>query len=436
MDFSSLPPVPPQREDFSTVDAGTFAPDEALPSRGDGETSCRLWVWGATEDELLFLRELMERVQARSPFERRYQLMPASALRDTSGQSESTGENEMPDVWLVAADSAPEVIKWGKQLEVAPFLVVLRGEETTVASIRSVLDAGASDCLSWNELSTSLLERALRFALQNARTRKQLAKAEQSKAQFALALEHSSLGVMMCGPLLDDCPILWVNPAMEAITGFSSSEMLGRNPRLLSGENTDARALAAIRTSLQEERAVQVTLLNYRRDRTPFWNEVHIAPLRGAGGEVTGWMGYTNDVTRRVESEGALQESRRDLEFAQRLTRLGSWWMALGQGVELWHAQAFWSDELYRMVGMAPGKVESSPRGWDAPRSSRRSPARSSRTRCSTARSCGSTARCAWRRADAGRAPSSGAPRASPGPCRPPRTSTRCHTSRRARRGR
>ena len=48
-----------------------------------------------------------------------------------------------------------------------------------------------------------------------------------------------------------------------------------------------------------------VLLLNYRADGTPFWNEVSVAPLLGADGELTHFVGVQNDVTARVISESS-----------------------------------------------------------------------------------------------------------------------------------
>ncbi len=369
-------PVPVQHENLSLV-AEVAALDKVSRSREDGE--CLLRIWGASEEEVSLLRDLIERMQALSPLALRFQLVPASPQPDASTREKSMRARE---VLLVVADGASQAADKGRQLNTS-FLAILRGTHVPVASARFLLEAGADDCLSWNELSAPLLERALRLALQNVRPLEQQNENEPSSelafpgergvlsGALALggqlgALEHLSLGVMMCGPLCDDCPILWVNPAMEAITGFSPSEMLGRNPRLLGGEGTDPLALETLRLAVREGRSLRVTLLNYRRDQTPFWNEVNLSPLRNPSGEVTGWIGTTSDVTVRVQGEQALRESRRDLEFSQRLSRLGSWWIALGQGVQLWQAKASWSDETFRLLDLEPGDIESSPVEWDA----------------------------------------------------------------------
>ena len=52
------------------------------------------------------------------------------------------------------------------------------------------------------------------------------------------ALESAANAMMITAP---DGTIEWVNPAFEALTGYSSSEAVGKNPRILkSGEHDDA----------------------------------------------------------------------------------------------------------------------------------------------------------------------------------------------------
>ena len=64
--------------------------------------------------------------------------------------------------------------------------------------------------------------------------------------------------------------------------------MLGRNCRFLQGEGTDSEELQRLRDALSAEppRAVTVRLLNFSYDGTPFWNSLHVAPVRNAAGQV------------------------------------------------------------------------------------------------------------------------------------------------------
>jgi diguanylate cyclase (GGDEF)-like protein/PAS domain S-box-containing protein len=96
-----------------------------------------------------------------------------------------------------------------------------------------------------------------------------------------------------------------VNPAFERITGYSAAEAIGRNCRFLQGDDTDQAELEALRTLLKEQKEGKVTLRNYRKDGSLFYNELHLAPVRSAKGHVTNYVGVLNDITetKRYEQE-------------------------------------------------------------------------------------------------------------------------------------
>jgi PAS domain S-box-containing protein len=98
----------------------------------------------------------------------------------------------------------------------------------------------------------------------------------------------------------DDMPLLWANPAFTATTGYSFEEAVGRNCRFLQGPLTDTAARAEMRAALEAGRDATVTVLNYRKDGTSFWNQVSISPIHGPDGELTHFVGIQTDVTARV----------------------------------------------------------------------------------------------------------------------------------------
>ncbi len=127
------------------------------------------------------------------------------------------------------------------------------------------------------------------------------------------AMDEAPMGITITDPDRPDNPLIYVNEAFERITGHPAEEVLGRNCRFLQGENSDPRAVEAMRAAIDDERPVSVELVNYRRDGTPFWNEVTVAPVR-KDGEVTNFVGFQTDVTRRKRAERAVERERRALE--------------------------------------------------------------------------------------------------------------------------
>jgi PAS domain S-box-containing protein len=86
-------------------------------------------------------------------------------------------------------------------------------------------------------------------------------------------------------------PAVYVNPAFERLTGWPARLVLGQSCALLQGPGTDPAAVARLRAALAAGRAISETLLNYRRDRTPFWNALSLTPLRSSEGRLTHWVG-------------------------------------------------------------------------------------------------------------------------------------------------
>src|SRR6478672_10431740 len=120
-----------------------------------------------------------------------------------------------------------------------------------------------------------------------------------------------TVGVVVADARADDLPLTYVNPAFERLTGYPAAESLGRNCRFLQGEDTDRDALAEIRAAIDQSRPAACVLRNYRRDGTPFWNEIRIAPIPGPDGRAAFFLGLVDDVSLRVESEQRLHAAER-----------------------------------------------------------------------------------------------------------------------------
>ncbi len=135
---------------------------------------------------------------------------------------------------------------------------------------------------------------------------------EQAEAERAMRLHDSALaaahsGIVIASAQLPGHPIVYVNPAFERITGWKADEVLGRNARLLQSDDTDVNALTAIRGALEGGRSVEVTLLNRRRDGSPFWNELSISPVCDEQGTLTHFVGVQTDISARRHAEARIE---------------------------------------------------------------------------------------------------------------------------------
>ncbi|MHB1677310.1 MAG: EAL domain-containing protein [Sulfuriferula sp.] len=108
------------------------------------------------------------------------------------------------------------------------------------------------------------------------------------------ALESISEGVLITGA---DQNTLHLNAAFTRITGYSLEDFLGQNCNILQGSHTAAKTVAAIRTALSHGESFQGEILNYRKNGTPFWNELSINPVHNTAREITHFVSVQRDVT-------------------------------------------------------------------------------------------------------------------------------------------
>ena len=121
------------------------------------------------------------------------------------------------------------------------------------------------------------------------------------------AVEASSNGIMICDTANPRLNITYVNPAYERITGYPAAEVLGKNPSFLAGNDRVQSGLIEVKNALKEKREANAELRNYRKDGSLFWNELRIAPVHNAAGEVTHFVGVITDITERKLYEKELE---------------------------------------------------------------------------------------------------------------------------------
>jgi PAS domain S-box-containing protein len=123
------------------------------------------------------------------------------------------------------------------------------------------------------------------------------------------ALEATSVGVVISDACKEDAPVIYVNPAFEAITGYTRDETIGRNCRFLQGPRTDEGAIREMREAIERAEPRTVLIENYTADGRAFWNELHLSPIRTEAGVLTHFVGVVEDVTERLRLESRARQS-------------------------------------------------------------------------------------------------------------------------------
>ncbi|KAK9114096.1 hypothetical protein Syun_020893 [Stephania yunnanensis] len=100
-----------------------------------------------------------------------------------------------------------------------------------------------------------------------------------SLVQEALDELHESFTIT--DPCISGHPIVFASRGFLKMSGYSKDEVIGKNGRMFQGPMTDRRSVMEVREAIREERSIQIMLLNYRKDGTPFWMLFHLSPVLG-----------------------------------------------------------------------------------------------------------------------------------------------------------
>lgn len=122
---------------------------------------------------------------------------------------------------------------------------------------------------------------------------------------LATTVERIQSNFVIADPTLPDCPIVFASDPFLQLSGYRREEVLGRNCRFLQGPDTDRGVVAQLRKAIHEGREITVRLLNYRKDGTPFWNMLTVAPIRDVSGAPRFLVGVQVDVTAQPTVEEA-----------------------------------------------------------------------------------------------------------------------------------
>jgi PAS domain S-box-containing protein len=125
---------------------------------------------------------------------------------------------------------------------------------------------------------------------------------------LATAIGNLPNGVIITDPNLPDNPIIFANDGFCAMTGYSMEEVRGQNCRFLQGPQTDRATVQEIRQALGKQEGWRAMLLNYRKDGTPFLNELNINPVFDDTGQLLSFVGLQTDVTEREQARQVLEE--------------------------------------------------------------------------------------------------------------------------------
>ena len=133
-------------------------------------------------------------------------------------------------------------------------------------------------------------------------------RAEEALRKLSHAVEQSPVSVIITDTM---GTIEYVNPKFTEITGYTSAEVMGKNPRLLNSGSIPAADYEKLWRSISAGHEWRGEFHNRKKGGELYWEQASISPIRNAGGVITHFIAVKEDVTERKRLENQLRHSQK-----------------------------------------------------------------------------------------------------------------------------
>ncbi len=133
-------------------------------------------------------------------------------------------------------------------------------------------------------------------------------RAEAANARLATAVEQAAEAIVITDP---EGTILYVNPAFERTTGYTSPEAVGQSPRILKSGKHDAAFYQQMWDTLSRGKVWTGRIINKKKNGTLYEEETSISPVFDSDGKIANFVAVKRDVTQEVALETQLRQSQK-----------------------------------------------------------------------------------------------------------------------------
>ncbi|MDP3313398.1 PAS domain-containing hybrid sensor histidine kinase/response regulator [Lutibacter sp.] len=123
--------------------------------------------------------------------------------------------------------------------------------------------------------------------------------------------------------------IEYVNKKFTDITGYTSDEAIGKNPRFLNSSTQPKEYFTNLWETVKGGAIWQGQFINKAKNGNLFWEETTITPIKNEQGKIVNFLAIKQDITELKKNELDLKESERKLLDAQNIAQIGTYFLDL-----------------------------------------------------------------------------------------------------------
>lgn len=122
--------------------------------------------------------------------------------------------------------------------------------------------------------------------------------------------------------------IIYANPAFSTMSGYQSSEVLGKSPTIFKGPNSDKIAYEKLYHAIKDKKECQIETISYRKSKEEFWVNFSMIPIYDSENEISHWVSIQRDISEdkklEVEKEQLIRELTQNNKDLQQFSYITS----------------------------------------------------------------------------------------------------------------
>lgn len=202
--------------------------------------------------------------------------------------------------FLLGKKSGLDLIKEVYASEIHPPIIVLTGKGNPEIDFQAMRE-GASDYLVKSDITPAVLERSIRYAINNAES---LKKVKESESKFRGLFEKSVDSIFIANT---DCALQEVNESFLRLFSYTEEEVVDLNIKMLFNNTSDYEDLCSIIN--EEGFAKDLEYVFTSKNGNKLECLISVIPLKNSNDKIVGFQGILHDLTLRKKAERELLEA-------------------------------------------------------------------------------------------------------------------------------
>ena len=186
--------------------------------------------------------------------------------------------------------------------------VIFLSDHMDETAVEMPLEQGGEDFAAISIADKPAIPGTIRSAIDVYRKERQHQRAENTLRKLWRAVEQSADLVMITDR---EGMIEYVNPAFEAVSGYSPGELIGKTPRVLKSGQQNSELYKELWQTILSGNVFRCTVVNRKKNGDVFVAEKTITPLRDGEGRITHFISNDRDITDRRRLENQLQQAQK-----------------------------------------------------------------------------------------------------------------------------